>query len=274
MSTDTSFVTGRPATGADWRTGMARAGLVAKGTLYLTLGGLAVQLAVGGGGGAQASQSGALQAIERAPAGPFLLALMAAGLLAHGVWQFLLVFTGDPVEGSEATKRMKFAVKAVIYLGLGGLAVGQLVGSGTGSSGGGGADQAARTLLGMPGGVWIAAGVGLAIVLVGLVELVRHAWRARFMERINRTSHGHVRRNVERAGRAGYASLGIVTLVTGGFLVVAAVQHDPSRSRGMSGALQTLADQPWGPWLLTGVAVGLVLYGLFCLAEARYRRAG
>ena len=42
----------------------------------------------------------------------------------------------------------------------------------------------------------------------------------------------------------------------------------------MSGALQTLSEQAWGPWLLTGVAVGLVLYGVFCLAEARYRRSG
>ena len=100
MGTDT-FVAGEmpsAGTNADWRTGMARVGLVAKGVLNLTLGALALQLAFGNGG-AEASQSGALQAIEQAPAGPLLLGLLAVGLLAHGVWQFLLVFTGDPVEG-------------------------------------------------------------------------------------------------------------------------------------------------------------------------------
>lgn len=275
MSTDT-FVASGSHDAKDLRTGLARAGLAAKGVLYLTLGALALQLAFGNGGSEQASQQGALQAIKDAPFGPVLLALVAAGLLAHGVWQLVITFTGDPVEGGEARKRVKYAVKAVIYLGLGGLAVTTLVGSGSSSGGGGGGstDSAARTLLGMPGGVWIATAVGLVIVGVGVFELVRHTAKCEFMERINRTSHGEVRRNVRRAGRAGYAALGIVSLITGGFLVVAAIQHDPSKSRGMSGALQTLSEQAWGPWLLTGVAVGLVLYGVFCLAEARYRRSG
>lgn len=278
MSTDT-FVASGSHDAKDLRTGLARAGLVAKGVLYLTLGALALQLAFGNGGSEQASQQGALQAIKDAPFGPVLLALVAAGLLAHGVWQLVITFTGDPVEGAEAKKRVKYAVKAVIYLGLGGLAVATLVGNGSSSGGGGGGgggstDTAARTLLDMPGGVWIATAVGLVIVGVGISELVRHAYRTEFMERINRTSHGDVRRNVRRAGRAGYAALGIVSLITGGFFVVAAVQHDPSKSRGMSGALQTLSEQAWGPWLLTGVAVGLVLYGVFSLAEARYRRSG
>ncbi len=63
-------------------------------------------------------------------------------------------------------------------------------------------------------------------------------------------------------------------LITGGFLVVAALEHDASESRGLNGALQALAAQPWGVWLLGSVAVGLGLYGVFALAEARYRRAG
>lgn len=255
----------------DWRTGMARVGLVAKGVLYLVLGVLALRLAFGDGG-SQASQTGAIQTLEGQPMGSLLVGLMAVGLLAHGAWQALLVFTGDPVEGDDAKLRVKFFVKAVIYLGLGVAAVRVLMGSG--SSGGDSSDQAASTLLGLPGGVWLVAVLGLVVVGVGVSEWLRHAVGASFMERINRTGHGHVRRNVERAGRAGYAALGTVTIVTGGFFLVAAVQHDPDKSRGMNGSLQALADQPWGPWILTGVAVGVVLYGVFCLAEARYRRAG
>lgn len=273
----TTFVAdGHAAARGDWRTGLARVGLVAKGVLYLTLGVLAVQLATRGSGGGQASQTGAIQTLRDAPAGTWLVGLLALGLLAHGVWQLVITFTGDPVEGSEAGKRIKYAVKTVIYLGLGGLAVAVLVGgsTGSGSGGGGGTDRAASTLLGMPGGVWIASAIGAAVVAVGVYELVQHAWRTRFMERINRAGHGEIRRNVRRAGRAGYAALGTVSIITGGFFVVAAIRHDPSQAKGMSGALQTLADQSWGPWLLGAVAVGLVLYGVFALAEARYRRAG
>lgn len=271
-----SFVPAR-SDAQDWRTGLARFGLAAKGVLYATLGLLALQLALGGGqGGEQASQGGAMQTIQDQPFGNVLLAVLAAGLLAHGVWQFVIVFTGDPVEGGEWHKRVKYAAKAVIYLGFGGLAVAVLVGGGSSSGGGsgGGSAQLTRRLLELPAGQWIAGAVGVGIVAVGIAELVRHAWRCTFMERINRTRDGDVRHMVRRAGRLGYAALGIVTMITGGFFVVAAVRHDPGASEDTAGSLQALADQPWGPWLLGGVAVGLILYGLFALAEARYRRAG
>lgn len=261
----------------DWRTGLARFGLVAKGVLYATLGLLALQLALGGGGsGGQASQSGAMQTIQDQPFGNVLLAVLAAGLLAHGVWQFVIVFTGDPVEGDEAHKRVKYAVKAVIYLGFGGLAVATVVGGGSSSGGssGSGSDRLTARLFDLPGGQWIVGALGLVIVGVGIAELVRHAAGCTFMERINRAGDGDVRRHVRRAGRAGYAALGIVTIITGAFFVVAAVRHDPEASEDTAGSLRVLADQPWGPWLLGAVAVGLILYGLFALAEARYRRAG
>lgn len=275
MSTDSFVASGR--TSSDWRSGLARFGLVAKGVLYMTLGVLALQLAFGNGSTGQASQTGAIQALKDAPAGTLLVGLLALGLLAHGVWQLVITSTGDPVEGSDAKMRVKYAVKTVLYLGLGGLAVSVLFGAGSssrGGGGGGGTERAASTLLGMPGGTWIAAGIGVIIIGVGIYELVAHSLHTTFMERINRTSHGEVRRNVRRAGRAGYAALGVVSIVTGGFFVVAALRHDPQQAKGMSGALQTLADQPWGPWLLASVAAGLLLYGVFALAEARYRRAG
>jgi hypothetical protein len=260
----------------DWRTGLARFGLAAKGVLYATLGLLALQLALGGGRGGDASQSGAMQTIQDQPFGDVLLAVLAAGLLAHGVWQFVIVFTGDPVEGGEWHKRVKYAAKAVIYLGFGGLAVALLAGgaSSSGGSSGGGSSELTARLFDLPMGQWVVGAVGAVVVAVGIAELVRHSWRCTFMERINRTRDGDVRRLVRRAGRLGYAALGIVTMITGAFFVVAAVRHDPGASQDTAGSLQALADQPWGPWLLGGVAVGLILYGLFALAEARYRRAG
>ncbi|MGH9271867.1 MAG: DUF1206 domain-containing protein, partial [Ilumatobacteraceae bacterium] len=51
------------------------------------------------------------------------------------------------------------------------------------------------------------------------------------------------------------------------------VQYDPNAPKGISGALQTLADQSWGTIVLWATAIGLVLFGLYCFAESRYRRA-
>ena len=73
-------------------------------------------------------------------------------------------------------------------------------------------------------------------------------------------------------GRAGYIARGIVFGLIGLFLIGAALHRDAGEARGLDGALVALAQQPVGPWLLGAVAIGLVAYGLFMFAEARYRR--
>ncbi len=46
----------------------------------------------------------------------------------------------------------------------------------------------------------------------------------------------------------------------------------PDKALGLGGALRTLARQPFGPYLLGAVAVGLVAYGAFMFVMARYRK--
>ena len=58
----------------------------------------------------------------------------------------------------------------------------------------------------------------------------------------------------------------------GAFLVMAGIRARPETARGLGGALASLAQQPFGPWLLGLVALGLIAYGIFALTEARYRR--
>jgi hypothetical protein len=60
--------------------------------------------------------------------------------------------------------------------------------------------------------------------------------------------------------------------IIGVLLLAAAIWARPEAARGLGGALATLAEQPFGPWLLGVVAVGLAAYGVFLLVEARYRR--
>jgi hypothetical protein len=78
---------------------------------------------------------------------------------------------------------------------------------------------------------------------------------------------------VERAGQVGYAARAIVAAIVGVFVVVAAMQHDPQETVGLSGALSALSGETWGQVVLWIVAIGLVLYGAFAFAEAKYRRA-
>jgi hypothetical protein len=125
-----------------------------------------------------------------------------------------------------------------------------------------------------PGGPWIAGLIGAALIGVAIFQFHQHTMHQRFMQRLARfRMSAGVAEGVERAGRAGYASRAIVLTIVGIFFIVAAVQHDPQEAVGLSGALQTLAERTWGQLVLWVVAIGLFLFGCFCFAEARYRRA-
>ncbi len=76
---------------------------------------------------------------------------------------------------------------------------------------------------------------------------------------------------VTRVGRFGLAARGIVFGIVGSFLIVAALRTDAEQARGLCEALAGLAGGSFGPWLLAVVALGFVAYGLYTLAEARYR---
>jgi hypothetical protein len=55
------------------------------------------------------------------------------------------------------------------------------------------------------------------------------------------------------------------------FVIRAALQYDPKEAIGLDGALQKLASADYGPYLLGFTAAGLIAYGLYCLADARFR---
>jgi hypothetical protein len=267
---------------SDWRSALARSGLVAKGVLYGGIGLLAIQVAAGDAASGSASSRGAIELVATQPFGQWLLALLTVGLFALAAWQSILAVTGDPVEGRSAKDRAKFAAKAVVYLGTAMTALAILLahwGSSQrlpGASGGDEAsrDQATAVVMGWPGGPWLVGLAGLAVIAFALQQFYNHAWHRKFMRRLARSRmDGGTEQVVERAGRAGYAARATVLATVGVFFVVAALELDPHEAVGLSGALNAVSQQAWGEAALWLVAVGLVLYGCFCFAEARYRRA-
>ena len=58
--------------------------------------------------------------------------------------------------------------------------------------------------------------------------------------------------------------------IAGALVVDAAVTSTASKSNGRDGALRTVADRPYGPWLLGLVALGLMAFGLSGFAAARW----
>jgi hypothetical protein len=75
-----------------------------------------------------------------------------------------------------------------------------------------------------------------------------------------------------RIGRFGLAARGVVYNIIGFFLIQAARQSNSNQVRGLEGALDLLAQQSYGRWLLGIVAIGLIAYGVYYIVQARYRR--
>jgi hypothetical protein len=261
----------------DWLVPLGRAGFAAAGLVYLLVGVLSAQAALGVGG-ETTDPEGALVHIIQAPFGQLALGAVAVGLAGYAAWRLLQASLDTEGQGTSLSgwaTRIGFAVSGVVYLGLAGTAVGLLVGDnfGGGSTSG---DQAAQDktafLLNEPFGRWLLAVVGVIVIGAGVAQIA-NAWRAQFRRELEVGAlDGDQRRWITWAGRLGYAARGVVLWLVGVFLIVAAIQRQPEQARGLGGVLSTLAGQPFGPWLLGVVAVGLAAYGVFLLVEARYRR--
>jgi hypothetical protein len=117
--------------------------------------------------------------------------------------------------------------------------------------------------------------LGGVVVLAVAVVLGYVAFRAEFASSVKRWQ---MPRSVETAviwlGQLGLAAIGVVLAIVGVFLRVAALRHDASTAKGLGGALVELVPMPFGPLGLLVVSLGLLAYGAFSVAEARYRRVG
>jgi hypothetical protein len=254
-----------------WAERLARFGYAAKGAVYLVTGALAVGVATGAGGRAT-DQRGALEEIGAQPFGWVLLGLVAVGLVGYVIWRIVQAVADPDREGRDArgvTRRIGYGLSALVYAGLA-LTAGQLVLE----SGGGGSSPRDWTawLLSWPLGWVLVAGVGAGVAGYGVYQLYQ-AYEAEFRDylELGRMS-GREKTWITRGGRFGLAARGVVFGILGFFLVLAALQSEPNEAGGLGDALQTLIQQPLGPWILGVVALGLVCYGLFMLAVARYRR--
>src|SRR4051795_2140533 len=88
------------AAASPWIEGLGRFGYAAKGTVYLIVGGLALQAALGDGG-TTTDQPGALAHIASAPFGRALLVVMVVGLVGYAIWKVVHAFLDTHHRGSD-----------------------------------------------------------------------------------------------------------------------------------------------------------------------------
>ena len=74
-------------------------------------------------------------------------------------------------------------------------------------------------------------------------------------------------------GVVGHLARFVVLVLMGVFAIKAAVDYNPQKAVGLDGALQKLAHESYGSFLLGLTAAGLIAYAVFCFVDARYRDA-
>jgi len=256
-----------------WVERLARFGYLSKGVVYAIVGFLAAQAAFGPGGKTTDTQ-GALQTIANQPFGKFLLALVAIGLIGYVIWRFVQAIKDPENKGNDAkglAMRIGYAINGVIYAGLALSAVKLVMGTGGGKNSNSTEDWTAR-LLSQPFGQWLVGTVGAFIIALGFYQFYQ-AFSGKFRKELNLTELSSIETEwVISICRFGLAARGIVFCMIGWFLIQAARQSNASAAGGLDEALQTLARQPNGAWLLGIVALGLVAYGIYTMIQARYRR--
>jgi hypothetical protein len=255
-----------------WVRTAARLGYAAIGAVYILLGGLALRVAAGPGGDAPDQQS-ALQQVLQAPFGRVLLGVIAVGLFGYLLWRIIeavLDVRGKGGEPKGLATRAGYVGSGLAYGALGLTAARLALGMGGGGSGDGQRQEWTARLMELPLGRWLVALAGLVVIGVGVYQLYK-GWSHKFRKDLlyGKMSEGE-RKLIDPVGVAGHTAHGVVLGLTGVFLVQAALRYNPQEAQGLGGALDELARQPFGPWLLGLVALGLVAYGIYKLAEAKY----
>ena len=253
---------------------LARFGYAARGVVYLIVGYMALQAVIQHRRQPEDS-TGALQHLLSQPFGRVLVGVLAVGLVGWVVWRCFQAIADPEQHGTDLSglaRRAAYLIGGLIYGGLALEAVRLLLGSASGGqSGEASADHWTATVMQQPAGRWIIAGAGAAILAFGLVELVP-AIRIDFRDKLDLASlSAAAQKRVIFLGRLGISARGLVFGVIGWFLLRAAWEARSQEARGFAGALDALQDQPYGAWLLGGVSLGLICYGLFQLVQARYR---
>ncbi|MFK4222433.1 DUF1206 domain-containing protein [Streptomyces sp. NPDC019890] len=251
-------------------TAAGRAGFVARGVVYVLIGALAVKIALGSGG-EEADRQGALRQVAEQPFGRVMLWALVVGFGGMALWRGARAVLARGRRRKTAS-RLLDGGRALFYAAVCWATAAFAAGSGQGSSGDAKSQDWTASALELPYGRVLVGAAGCVVIGVGAVLAVRAALR-RFLRQLDTGAMSRrTRQVVTGLGVGGGVARGAVFAAAGIFIVVAAVRFDPHEAKGVDATLRSFSHTPMGPWLLVAVAVGLILFGVFSFASARWRR--
>lgn len=233
----------------------ARFGFVTRGLLYIVIAWLVIAT------GRTEDLSGAMEYVGHG-FGRGLMIFVVAGMAGYGLWRLT-----DAAFGMESgrhhpkawRRRAVAAGSGIIYSFLAYKAVRVMLG---GRDDAGDAHEHAAQALHLPAGALVLGIAAAVLAGAGLVQLYK-AGSCSFLRHLNDRGRQPF---AKWFGRIGFAARGIIFLTVGWLLARAALHHSAAAAGGLEQALDALR----GP-LQVPVALGLAVFGLYSITEARYR---
>jgi hypothetical protein len=194
---------------------------------------------------------------------------LGIGFAAYALWRFSEALFGTAADGRATGHRLVSLVRGAVYTGFCISTIAFIAHASAHTQ-----TRQQRTftarVMSHTDGRWLVGMIGAIVVAVGAVMVVQGATRKFEKDLQMGKLDGRTRTVVVGLGMVGTIARGIVFAVAGGLVMDAAIRFSPKKSAGLDGALHTLADQPYGPYLLGLVAGGFLAFGLYSLATTRY----
>lgn len=264
-----------------WGDRALRAGLGARGVVFLIFGYLVARVALGALGppstGKPADLTGVPEALAAEPGGRPLLFVLAVGMVLYALFSLEDAIRHHDDESPASKRWGDRALSAwgfIMYAALSAYSF-NIAFSGSQTSSSKDTRQktrwSAEVLRWPAGNVWLGA---LGAVLLGMAGfLISRAIRRSFRPRLLRDKMS--RRAWRLAlvlGTVGYLGRAALFAVVGGCILSAAIEDDPRNGQGVDGSVRIIAENTAGVVLLWALAAALVIYGLYVFVEMRYRR--
>ena len=222
---------------------------------------------------AEVDQQGAVAAVASVGTlGVLLLVVFVAGLVAFAAWQIAATVAGFRwVSGGERfRKRVGAASKAVAVLAVALAAARSVLGDQ--QNGRAGPQKLVTWLLALPAGNLLVGAVAITVMVIAGTMVYTGVART-FMGDLVDDMPAGARRAAVVLGAVGNVARAAAFAAVGVLFAVAALRGDPARVGGLDAALRELVSRWQGVSPLVLISLGIAAFGLYCVLDARYRRA-
>jgi hypothetical protein len=259
-----------------WVEKLMRLGWFAKGLVYLLMGVAAWSIARAPfSSDKQASPQGVLHAVATQTGGRLLLVVLGVGLLLYALWRLATVATTRGWDLQAVLQRLGYLFSAVFYGSLAYTSI-RAAQHDTKPTDPYSVEHLSSKLMGNSTGRAVLVVGGVVVIGVGVFFVVKAVTR-KYADNLRGVSRSFAANTgmskvLWVLGLVGWLARGVVTGMLGFFVTRAAWIYHPAEAHGFDAAFRDVARDPTGKKLVMAFAVGLVLYGVYCLLSAPRRK--